>query len=249
MPSGRRPVTGRRSRVQAKLAEAEGPLNAIVEAGTASPLDYVIAVALDQLPLVGAALQKAADAVRDQRIRDLERAVRALVAAIGAVQEDFERRLETDGSFAAYFERITASVLEPAQRAKIDYYARLLTKTAAAGGPDEDTRERLLDTLDSLRPRHLRALEALARVPAIEGQGGYGKIDDVWGAMRSASYGVGIDEFRIDYQGLAQLGLVHSLVGDGVVYDGEVEHGLNEYGRQFVRFLIAASEDDSRGAR
>ncbi len=215
-----------------RLAETDALLNE-AERGRPSLLDLASAAGLDLVPGVGAVLQRLSDAVRDQRIAHLAQAARRLVDVLAVVHEDVRRRLETDRGFALFVERLIVESLRAEQREKIEYYARLLERSAPESGPDEDERVRLLDVLDGLRPHHLRLFAAAANTEAVPAE--IERLGNVWETLRHAS-GTDPETAQRDWAVLERLDLVRA----GWTSTVNTRLALTEFGLRFEAFVAAA---------
>lgn len=147
------------------LTEAEGELDAASAPTTA--LEVVAAGAIALLPpgASGVVGRLAGDIVK-QRQAHRDAASRRMLAAIASVPNDLRRRLEADPTFASFVERVVNDAASSEQAEKVEYYGRLLQRSAPATGPSEDERLRLLETLNALGLRHLRLFHSLANPEA-----------------------------------------------------------------------------------
>lgn len=129
----------------------------------------------------------------------------ALGNALASVADDLMRRLETDPTFSDFAERLVTEGLRAEQREKVDYYARLLQRSAPASDLDHDERVRVLDALDAVRLHHLRLFHAIATTevmpPDIQALG------DVWETLQWAS-GINRETAQRDLATLERLQLV-----------------------------------------
>lgn len=221
-------MKARLSDIDSALAQIEG-----TESSLPALIDLGASVGLSFAPPVSAALQRLGERKRERDVAHLRDAIAALTNAIAAAADDIAERLETDPRFVDFVDRLVAESLRAEQREKVEYYARLLRRSAPQAGPDEDERIRLLDALDELRPHHLRLFHALAsttQVPdEIEARG------SVWESLKAAG-GIDQDTAHRDLATLERLQLIDNGGWESVVY---LRAKLTEFGLRFEAYVAS----------
>jgi hypothetical protein len=97
---------------------------------------------------------------REQRQADV---VRWLVAAVEELRDRIDQaRLRSD-AFADLFENVMENVASAKAGDKRRFYADVLAKALVIDAPEWDRQERMVATLDALRPSHLRVLALMVR--------------------------------------------------------------------------------------
>lgn len=210
---------------------------AAAEAATTTVRDVVLsafAVATAGIPIVGGVLSRLVDEIP----RDRHRRQMALLDAIVGELTSNADRLDVEFLGSDEFATMVEEVLERGGRRreldKREYYARLLAGAATPERPGEAIRFRYIDTLDRLRPRHLRLLHAVStthNVPAAIRQKG-----DILEAARWALRDALPGEIWMDWGDLEQLHLVSS-GGSGWTDRGNLAVTLTELGYRFTEML------------
>ena len=136
------------------------------------------------------------------------------------------------------FEQLFEDAIERAQTVrnpgKLGYWARMMAGLATHQRPAERDRERLFDTLDAVRPPHLRLLHVIATTTEPR-QGLYmGGVSDT---LSWKMPDVPEDEFRRDWVDLASYGLVGGYPSGTMTAQGagNLAGHVTPYGREFVR--------------
>lgn len=229
-------MKARLSDVDSALAQIEG-----TEASLPALIDLGVSVGLSFAPPVAAAFKRLGERKQERDVAHLRDAIAALTNAIAAAADDIGERLETDPRFIDFVDRLVAETLRAEQREKVEYYARLLRRSAPQAGPDEDERIRLLDALDELRPHHLRLFHALAtttQVPdEVEARG------SVWETLHAAR-GIDQDAAQRDLATLERLQLIDSGGWPSVVY---LRAKLTEFGLRFEAYVASELDTGRQG--
>ena len=109
--------------------------------------------------MLGALLDVAWPDVKAERF---ERFASELARAITGVGDRLDRDFVRQADFLALAEEVLDEVGRRRNDEKLANYAAALANSAAAPRPEPAVRERMLDTLNALRPRHLRILGVLS---------------------------------------------------------------------------------------
>lgn len=138
------------------------------------------------------------------------------------------------------FDRIVEDVLDRVQTVrnedKLGYWAALLAGVATTNGPGPSDRDRMIETLDGLRPEHLRLLHVIATTseppPSLYAGG-------VSATLEWKMPDVPNDEARRRWDELARFDVVGSYPSGMMTAAGagNLAGRLTPYGREFVRLL------------
>lgn len=166
-----------------------------------------------------------------------------LVGFVQDLAREFEserERIDSEFVRTAEFDRMVEDVLEHVQTVKnedkLGYWAALLAGVAASDRPKKSDRDRMIETLDGLRPENLRLLHVIATTsepPPGMYAGGVSMTLD-WKMPDVPN-----DEARRGWGELARMDLVGGYPSGTMTAQGAgmlVAH-LTPYGREFVRLL------------
>jgi hypothetical protein len=166
-----------------------------------------------------------------------------LVGFVEDLGREFEAerdRIDAEFVRSSEFDRMVEDVLDRVQQVKneekLSYWAALLAGVARTDRPALSDRERMIETLDDLRPSNLRLLHVIATTrqgPPDLYMGG------VSHTLKWKMPDVPEDDFRRDWADLAREDLVQSYPSGMMTAEGagNLAVRLTNYGREFVRLL------------
>jgi hypothetical protein len=151
-----------------------------------------------------------------------------------------QARIDADFVHTKDFDRMVEDVLDRVQTVrnedKLGYWAALLAGVATTDRPNQSDRDRMIETLDGLRPEHLRLLHVIATTnepPPGLYMGGVSSTLD-WKMPDVPN-----DETRQRWSELARFNLVGSYPSGMMTAAGagNLTGHVTPYGREFVRLL------------
>lgn len=151
-----------------------------------------------------------------------------------------QTRLDAEFVKSKDFDRMVEDVLDRAQTVrnedKLGYWAALLAGVATTDRPAASDRERMIETLDGLRPQHLQLLHVIATTTTGRPGSDMGSVSNT---LEWKIPGPPIDDLRRDWGDLARFGVVSDypfgmMTAEGA---GNLTVRLTPYGRAFVKLL------------
>ena len=169
-----------------------------------------------------------------------------LVGFVQDLSREFEaerERIDTEFVRTKDFDRMVENVLDRVQTVrneeKLGYWAALVAGVATAERPNPTDRERMIQTLDDLRPEHLRLLHVIATTTEARPGLYMGGVSDTlsWKMPEVPN-----DEARRLWAELARTGVVQDYPSGMMTKEGagNLSVRLTPYGREFVRLLRLA---------
>lgn len=162
------------------------------------------------------------------------------VQDLGRHAEAERERIDNEFVRTAEFDRMVEDVLDRVQQVKnedkLRYWAALLAGVATTVRPPASDRERMIETLDGLRPSNLRLLNVIATTH--EGDPSL----SMGGVMHTLTWKMpdaAEDDLRRDWADLARFDLVQSYPSGTMTAQGAGDLSVRQtrYGREFVRLL------------
>jgi hypothetical protein len=193
--------------------------------------------ALNAVPVIGGVV---ATFISEYVPRRKQARLVGFVQDLGREFEAERERIDNEFVRSAEFDRMVEDVLDRVQQVKnedkLGYWAALLAGVATTDRPPASDRERMIETLDGLRPSNLRLLHVIATTH--EGDPGL----MAGGVMHTLKWKMGDiveEDIRRDWADLARFDLVQSypsgtMSGRGA---GDLSVRQMRYGREFVRLL------------
>lgn len=202
--------------------------------------DHALAIgmaALQAVPVIGGVvatfISEYVPRKKQERLVDF---VQGLSREFVAEQERLDREFVKTKDFARMVEDVLDRVQTVRNEDKLDYWAALVAGVAATDRPAASDRDRMIETLDGLRPEHLRLLHVIAttnEAPPGLAVGGVSATLD-WKMPN-----VPTDEARRLWGELARFDLVGSYPSGMMTASGagNLVGRLTPYGQEFVRLL------------
>jgi hypothetical protein len=194
-------------------------------------------VGLQAVPVVGGIV---AALISEYVPRRKQRRLVEFVEDLGRAFEAEQDRIDAEFVRSTEFDRMWEDALDRVQsvrnEGKLGYWAALLAGVATHDRPPERDRERMIDTLDSIREPHLRLLHVIATTneppPGLMAGG-------VSSTLSWKMPDVPDDEARRDWADLARHGVVGDYPSGTMTAQGagNLSGRLTPYGREFVRML------------
>jgi hypothetical protein len=174
--------------------------------------------------------------------RSRQRRVEAMAVAASDALEAVSDRLDRDYVLAEEFQGLVEEVMERADRKreqdKREAYAAILVNAALPGRPDEETLQRMVDTLEDLRVRHLRLLAVIMRThdPTSSFKQEFLSAVSNW------------DTAVLDWGDLERAGVVSVMPSDvnGADAAGVFRSRVTSFGRLFHQFVVLPPSDSIR---
>lgn len=116
---------------------------------------------MQAVPFGGAFAQLLGDKIPSRRQRRYEAAVKAIAHAIGQLSDRIDEAAIGSDQFADLVEDVMERLETRRAAEKRDNYAAVLANALTPARPDPEDQERMLATLDELRPAHLWLLRQL----------------------------------------------------------------------------------------
>jgi hypothetical protein len=202
--------------------------------------DHALAIglaALNAVPLAGGTIAALiSEYVPRQKQVRLVRFVEELGDRLKAQQARIDQEFVRTNEFQTLFEDALDRVQQRKNEDKFDYWARLIAGVAGTERPPRADRDRFIDTLDRLRPAHLRLLHIVATTRE-------GPPDAYMGsADRTLTWkmpGTPIEEIRRDWDDLARENVLQSFPSGMMTAEGagNLTVRVTPYGQQFIRLL------------
>jgi len=194
--------------------------------------------ALQAVPVVGGVVATfISEYVPRQRQQRLIGFVQNLADEFVAEQERIDSEFVKTKDFSRMCEDVLDRVTTVRNEEKLGYWAALLAGVATKERPGQSDRNRMIDTLDGLRPEHLRLLHVIATTSQPPPGMFLGAATN-W-ILKSKMPDVSDDEGRRRWNDLNRLDLVDPYpVGLMAANEGaNLAARLTPYGRSFVRML------------
>ena len=199
--------------------------------------------AFGTIPVVGPVVSSVvAQFVPEAKFQRVERFCKELGGAVVAVEERLDTEFVKRTEFSLLFEDVLDRTTRARNDGKLAAFAAFAARSMTRERPAERERERYLDLLDELRPRHLRVLAAIASGSAeATGQRGALTVGAVAAqAVAGALAGVDADPY-LDVAELVRRELLYPLFGGDTsvllhVAD-DVRALLTPAGSSFVEFI------------
>jgi hypothetical protein len=194
-------------------------------------------VALTAIPVIGGVMAGfIAEFVPRRKQARLVGFVQDLGHQFEAEQARVDAEFVRSSEFAGMVEDVLERVQQVKNEGKLGYSATLLAGVATTNRPAPTDRERMIETLDGLRPSNLRLLHVIATTR--EGPPGI----LMGGVMNTLTWklpDVSEDDLRRDWSELARHDLVSGYPSGTMTAQGagDLAARLTNYGRQFVRLL------------
>jgi hypothetical protein len=166
-----------------------------------------------------------------------------LIGFVRDLSKEFEserERIDREFVHTKDFDRMVEDVLDRVQtvrnEGKLSYWAALLAGFATIGRPNQSDRERMIETLDNLRPEHLRVLHVISTTneppPGLYAGG-------VSATLKWKMPDMSDDEARRLWTELSRVDLVGGYPSGTMTAQGagNLMGHMKPYGRQFVALL------------
>jgi len=192
---------------------------------------------LNAIPIVGGVV---ATFISEYVPRRKQARLIGFVQDLGREFEAERERIDADFVRTSEFDRMVEDVLDRVQQVKneekLGYWAALLAGVATRGRPPKADRERIIETLDGLRPSHLRLLCVISTTRQARPGFYMGGISNT---LEWRIPDIPIDEIRRDWSDLARFDLVQSYPSGTMTAEGagNLTVRMTDYGRRFVRLL------------
>lgn len=192
---------------------------------------------LQAVPVVGGVI---ATFIGEYVPRAKQQRLVGFVQDLGRAFEDERERIDAEFVKTRDFARMVEDVLDRVQTVrneeKVGYWASLLAGIAATDRPGPTDRERMIQTLDDLRPEHLRLLHVIATTSEARPGLYMGGVSDT---LSWKMPDVSNDEARRLWSELASTGVVQDYPSGTMTREGagNLTVRLTPYGREFVRLL------------
>ena len=203
-------------------------------------VDHALVVgiaALNAIPYIGGVV---ATFISEYVPRRKQARLVGFVQDLGRQFEAERERIDDEFVKSSEFDRMAEDVLERVQQVKnekkLGYWAALLAGVATKDRPSPTDRERMIETLDGLRPWNLRLLHVIATTR-------HGAPDlHMGGVMDTLTWklpDVSEDDIRRDWADLARFDLVQSYPSGTMTAEGAGNLTVRQtnYGHEFVRLL------------
>ena len=198
---------------------------------------------LQAIPFGGSFAQLLGDTIPSRRQRRYEEFVKAIAHAVRVLEDRIDEARINSDEFADLVEDVEERLRSRRAGELRDFYAAAIGNALTPERPDPAEQERMLSTLDQLRPAHvwlLRLIESTTRGPDIP----IGSTDQtiLWKAPD-----VDLEAVKRDWADLARHDLVQAypqgmLSGHGA---GDLRQRLTPFGARFLAFVTLPSERPS----
>jgi hypothetical protein len=193
--------------------------------------------ALQAVPLVGGVV---ATFISEYVPRRKQARLVGFVQDLGREFEAQSKRLDSEFVHTAEFDRMVEDVLDRVQQVKneekLGYWAALLAGVVTTDRPRPTDRERMIETLDSLRPSNLRLLNVIATTTEARPDLYMGGISDT---LMWKMPDIALEDIQRDWAEIARAGVVSAYPSGTMTRAGagDLRGRLTTYGREFVRLL------------
>jgi hypothetical protein len=162
--------------------------------------------------------------------------VKDLARQLDAERERIDHEFVRSDEFEGMFEDVLDRVQQRKNEEKFEYWAALLGGMATNMRPPRADRDRMIDTLDALRPSHLQLLHTIATTTKGRADLYMGGVSDT---LQWKFPDTPLEDLRRDWDDLARADVVQSYPSAMMTAEGagNLSVRLTPYGRKFLAML------------